>query len=159
MADELRSRTLLLTVLEAGSMMTLNLMSLVGNILLCIAVYRNTRLRRTANLYIIALAVSDLLSAIFVMPLTTGVLITGGWPFGEIVCQMNSLISVFVVYISPVTMGLTALDRFVRICKSDRLYKRFFSSRKSRLWLAAGWTFVALYLVFTRLTGSQQIRF
>ena len=119
MADELSSRSLFLTALEAGCMIMLNVLALLCNILVCIAVYRNTRLRTTRNLYIIALAVSDLLSAIFVVPFSAGVLITGRWPFGKKVCEMNGFFTVFVVYVSPVTMGLTALNRYVRICKSD----------------------------------------
>ena len=108
-------------------MTALNIFSLGGNILVCIAVYRNTRLRSTTNIYIIALAISDLLSAIFVMPFATGVLISGRWPFGKVLCQVNAFFSLFAVYVSPVTMGLTAANRYMRICKSDMEYKRFFS--------------------------------
>ena len=159
MADELSSRSLFLTLFEAGSMIVLNVLSLLGNILVCISVYRNTRLRTTTNLYIIALAVSDLLSAIFVIPLSTGVLISSRWPFGETLCQINAFFSVFATYVSPVTMGLTALNRFVRICKSDQEYQRLFSRRKSRVIVATAWTFVACYVLFTRLTGLQDFRF
>ena len=160
MADELSSRSLFLTALEAGSMIILNVLALLGNILVCIAVYRNTRLRTTTNLYIIALAVSDLLSAIFVMPFSTGALISGKWPLGKNVCEMNGFFTVFVVYVSPVTMGLTALNRYVRICKSDEQYKRFFSERKSRNLLASAWVFVAFYLILmTFVTGLQEFRF
>ena len=160
MADELSSRSLFLTVLEAGSLIVLNVLSLLGNILVCISVCRNTRLRTTTNLYIIALAVSDLLSAIFVMPLSTGVLITGRWPFSGTLCKMSGFITAYVIYVSPLTMGLTALNRFVRICKSDQQYKRFFSQRKSRILLAVVWMFVALYLLaMTSLSGLQEFRF
>lgn len=117
MADELNLRSVCLTVLEASFMILLNVSSLLGNVLVCISVHRNTRLRTTTNVYIVALAISDLLSAIFVMPLAAGVLISGRWPFGGTVCQMNAFISQFVVYVSPVTMGLTAINRYVRICK------------------------------------------
>ena len=126
MADELNSRNVFLTVLEASFMIFLNVLSLLGNVLVCISVYRNTRLRTSTNLYIVALAISDLLSAIFVMPLAAGGLISGSWPFGGTVCQMHAFMAQFVVYISPVTMGLTAINRYVRICKSDQQYKRFF---------------------------------
>ena len=160
MADELSSRSLSLTILEAGSMIVLNVLSLVGNIVVCISVYRNKRLRTTTNLYIIALAVSDLLSAIFVMPLTSGVLVAGGWPFGENLCRVSGSCAIFVIYVSPVTMGLTAFNRYIRICKSHQLYRRVFSQRKSRLLLAAAWTLVAFYLILmTRLTGLQEFRF
>ena len=129
MADELGSRSLFLTVVQSSTMAVLNV---------CIAVYRNTRLRTTTNLYIIALAVSDLLSAIFVIPFTVRALISGRWP----VCRMNALFSVFVTYVSPVTMGLTAFNRFMRICQSDQQYRRFFSRRKSPIWLTSARSFV-----------------
>ena len=76
-ADELNSRNVFLTVSEASFMILLNVLSLMGNVLVCISVYRNTRLRISTNLYIVTLAISDLLSAIFVMPLAAGVLISG----------------------------------------------------------------------------------
>ena len=132
MVDELGSRSLFLTVLEAGLMTVLILLSLLGNILIVISVYRNTRLRTTTNLYIIALAVSDLLSAMFVIPLSTGVVIKGKWPFSQTACQIHAFIALFVIYISPVTMGLTAINRYVRMCKSDQQYKR---SRLPRIWV------------------------
>ena len=159
MANELGTRSLFLTALEAGSMVVLNVLSLSGNVLVCISVYRNPRLRTSTNLYIIALAISDLLSAIFVTPLAAGVLISGRWPFGETVCQIHGFFSLFVVYISPVTMGLTAVNRYVRICKSDQQYQRFFSHRKSRVVLASAWMLVACYILIARLTGLQGFRF
>ena len=140
-------------------MIALNIMSLGGNIMVCIAVYRNTRLRSTTNIYIIALAISDLLSAIFVMPFAAGVLISGRWPFGKVLCQINAFFSLFAVYVSPVTMGLTAVNRYMRICKSDMEYKRFFSPIKSRLVLAFVWGLIAGYILFSRLAGLQGFQF
>ena len=159
MADDLGSRSLFLTVLEAGLMILFNTLSLFGNVLVCISVYRNTRLRTTTNIYIIALAVTDLLSAIFVMPFVTGVLITGGWPFGKTICQMHAFFSLFVVYLSPVTMGLTALNRYVKICQPHQQYRRLFSNKSSCILLASTWTLIALYLLVTRLAGFQEFRF
>lgn len=115
MADELSSRSLYLAVVEVTSLIILNVLSLTGNTFVCISVYKNTRLRTTTNLYIIALAVSDLLSAVFVMPFGTGVLLTSKWIFGGVFCQFHAFFSLFVIYVSPVTMGLTAVNRYVRM--------------------------------------------
>ena len=152
MESELSSRSMLVTVLEASFMIVLNVVSLLGNMLVCISVYRNSRLRTTTNVYIVALV----LSAIFVMPLAAGVLISGRWPFGEALCQIFSL---FVVYISPVTMGLTALNRYVRICGSEQQYKRFFFIWESRMALASAWTFVTSYICIMPLSGLQGFHF
>ena len=157
--DDLQSRSTALIVVESGAMITLNILSLVGNILVCISVYRNARLRTTTNLYIIALAVSDLLSAIFVMPFVAGVLISGRWPFGEMICQVHAFFSLFVVYVSPVTMGLTAANRYMRMCKSDQQYKRFFSPMKSRVILASAWISITFYILISRLAGFEGFYF
>ena len=134
-------------------MIALNILSLLGNILVCLSVYRNSSLRTTTNLYIIALAVTGLIAATLVMPPATGVLITGRWPFGETACQIHAYFSLFVVYVSPVTMGLTALNRYIRICKSNQKYSLYFSKKKSRIFLGSAWTFVALYILIPRLTA------
>ena len=56
-------------------------------------------------------------------------------------------------------MGLTAVNRYVRICKSDQQYKKLFSARKSRALLAFVWTFVACYTVVPRMAGLQAYEF
>ena len=142
-------------------MIALNILSLLGNILVCLSVYRNSRLRTTTNLYIIALAVTDLIAATLVMPPATGVLITGRWPFGVTVCQIHAYMyfSLFVVYVSPVTMALTALNRYIRMCKSNQQYNLYFSKKKSRILLGSAWKFVALFILIPRLTGLQDFHF
>ena len=159
MVGTLEPRSTAITVVEAGAMIALNIISLLGNVLVCLSVYRNNRLRTTTNLYIIALAVTDLIAATLVMPPATGVLITGRWPFGETACQIHAYFGLFAVYVSPVTMGLTALNRYTRICKSDQQYNLFFSKKKSRIFLGFSWTFVALWILIPRLTGLQEFYF
>ena len=159
MPEDLGTRSLGLIVTEVSFLITLNILSLIGNTLVCISICKNPRLRTTTNLYIIALALSDLLSAVFVMPISAGVLITGNWTLGESLCQLHAFFSLFVIYVSPVTMGLTAVNRYVRICKSDQQYNRLFSARKSRVLLASVWILVACYTVVPRLFGLQAFEF
>ena len=139
--------------------MVLNILSLLGNVLVCLSVYRNQRLRTSTNLYIIALAVSDLLSAVLVMPLGEIVLFSGKWPFGKTICQLHAFISLFVIYVSPATMSLTAVNRYFRICRSSISYQKIFSHRKSRVWLALVWFFVACYIAIPRLANWQGFEF
>ena len=159
MADDLTSRSLAVTIVEVSSLMILNVLSLLGNTLVCILFYKNERLRTTTNLYIIALAVSDLLSAIFVMPFGIGVLISGEWIFGGTMCEIGAFFVCFVAYVSPATMSLTAINRYFRICQSDQQYRKYFSPWKSRIWLACVWIFVACYAVIPKLAGLQDYAF
>lgn len=159
MAKELSSRSLLLISVEAGLMLLLNILSLLGNLLTCIAVYRNTRLRTTTNIYIAALAAVDLLSASLALPMSTGVLTSERRPFGEALCKINAFIVTYVTYISPVIIGLTALNRYVKICKTNQQYKRLFSDNKSRILVVTMWLFMGLYVVISRLIGPQEVQF
>ena len=159
MADDLASRSLALVIFEGSSLVVLNILSLAGNIMVCLSVYRNPRLRTPTNLYIIALAVSDLLSAVFVMPLSEIILFTGKWSLGETICQFHAFMSIFVIYVSPATMGLTAVNRYVRMCKPNTTYQKIFSPRKSRLWVIFVWLFVACYVAIPQLAKLQDFEF
>ena len=159
MSDDLSSRSLSITVVEVASLIILNVLSLVGNTLIFVSAYSNKRLRTTTNLYIIALALSDLISALIVMPLSTGVLISGKWIYGEAICQLHAFFCMFAIYVSSVTMGLTAVNRYTKMCKSDKQYKKWFSMKKSRMLLAFAWVFVACYIVIPRLLGLQKYDF
>ena len=139
-------------------MLLLNILSLLGNLLTCIAVYRNTRLRTTTNIYIAALAAVDLLSASLALPMSTGVLISGRWPFGEALCKIKGFIVTHVTYISPVIIGLTALNRYVKICKTN-LFFRLFSEKKSRILVVTVWLLMSVYVVISRLIGPQEVQF
>ena len=127
--------------------------------MICLSVYRNPRLRTPTNLYIIALAVSDLLSAVFVMPLSEIILFTGKWSFGEFTCQFHAFMSIFVIYVSPATMGLTAVNRYVRMCRSNTTYQKIYSLRKSCLWVLFLWLFVACYIAIPQLAKLQDFEF
>ena len=160
MTDELSSRSLFITVVEVFSILTLNVFSLVGNTLVCIAVFKNVRLRSITNLYIVALAVSDLLSAIFVMPFVCAVLVASKWVFGDVVCGFHAFFSLFVIYVSPVTMGMTAVNRYVRMCKPGEIYRRWFTKTKSIAFLTCVWIVVACYVAvppFARFQGHHFI--
>ncbi|XP_068762535.1 melatonin receptor type 1C-like [Montipora capricornis] len=159
MTDELSSRSLFITALEVLSILSLNVLSLTGNTLVCIAVFKNVRLRSTTNMYIVALALSDLLSAIFVMPFVCGVLVASKWVFGDVVCHFHAFFGLFVIYVSPVTMGMTAVNRYVRMCKPDEIYRRWFSKRKSIAFLTCVWIVVACYVAVPRIAGFQEHRF
>lgn len=75
-----------MVVIEASACVFLNIISIVGDVFVCLAVYRNPRLRSSMDLYITALALADLCCAAVEMPVTTTVLITGKWQFENVFC-------------------------------------------------------------------------
>ena len=155
---ELPSRSLTVVIIEASICIALNITSLTGNSLVCIAAYRNLNLRSTTNLYIIALAVSDLLVATIEIPLTSSTLIVGKWDFGNALCQIQGFVAEFAYYVTPATLSLTAFNRYVKIVKTNH-YNKIFSPRRSKIWLSCLWLFLALYLLIVRVTNWITINF
>ena len=155
---ELPTRSLAVVIIEAGVCLSMNVISITGNLLIGLAVYKNPKLRSTINLYIIALAASDLLCATVEMPLTSAVLITGKWEFGDALCQLFSFVDVFVTYVTPATMGLMAFNRYMRIVKTNH-YKKIFSRRKSKIWLCCVWLSLTFYLLISRVASWSTFEF
>jgi len=84
----------------------------------------------------------------------------GLWPCDlPLSCLLCSVCGVRFNRPSTVTMGLTAFDRYMRICKSELQYKKIFSPWKSRAWLACAWFFIACYSAVPKLAGLQDYAF
>ena len=56
-------------------------------------------------------------------------------------------------------MGLTAVNRYVRMCRSNTTYQKIFSLRKSCLWVLFLWLFVACYIAIPQLAKLQDFEF
>ena len=155
---ELQERNLAVVIVESTACLTMNIISVIGNTLVCFAVYRNPKLRSTINLYIIALAISDLLCATVEMPLASATLITGRWMFGDALCWFQGFVDVFITYVTPATMGLTAFNRYMRIVKTHS-YNKIFSPCKSKIWLSSLWITIALYIILGQITNFNSFEF
>jgi len=71
---------------------------LCGNILVCVAVYRNPSMRTVTNYFILNLAVADALVILFCLPFTVVWDVTSTWWFGTAVCKfvLNLQVSTFI---------------------------------------------------------------
>ncbi|XP_030128022.4 neuropeptide FF receptor 2 [Taeniopygia guttata] len=88
------------------------LLCMVGNGGVCCIVLWNKRMRTVTNLFILNLAVSDLLVGLFCMPTTLLDNIIAGWPFGSLVCKMSGMVQGISVSASVFTLVAIAVDRF-----------------------------------------------
>ena len=64
----------------------------------------------------------------------------------------------FAFQVTPATLGLTAINRYVKIVKTSH-YKRNFSPCRSKIWLSCLWLSLALYLLIARATNWVKIDF
>ncbi|XP_040832016.1 neuropeptide FF receptor 1, partial [Ochotona curzoniae] len=88
------------------------LLCMVGNALVCFTVLRNRHMRTVTNMFILNLAVSDLLVGIFCMPTTLVDNLITGWPFDNATCKMSGLVQGMSVSASVFTLVAIAVERF-----------------------------------------------
>ncbi|XP_068868539.1 neuropeptide FF receptor 2 [Aphelocoma coerulescens] len=88
------------------------LLCMVGNGGVCFIILWSKHMRTVTNLFILNLAVSDLLVGLFCMPTTLLDSIIAGWPFGSLVCKMSGMVQGISVSASVFTLVAIAVDRF-----------------------------------------------
>ena len=123
--------------------------SLIGNCLVCLAFYRNRRLRTVSNFYVLSLAIADLTVASLVYPFST---IASGfrrWPFSHNFCQASGLLIYYWAQASLCVLALTSINRYFCVVEPHR-YATFFTRKKTALSIFGVWIFLFIfYLTFT----------
>lgn len=145
-------------ILEVAILLIINIAAFVGNLLVCIASYRNQRLRSAANVYMIALAITDILAATITTPMTLASIMKGRWVFGIYGCRIQGFFAHFLVYTSMYTLALMAVNRYFRIVK-PKYYKKIFGGRRPLCLIAVVWVFVALFVSTPPAAGLARFEF
>ena len=88
----------------------------IGNSLVLLVVLKNGDYRRnTTSLFILNLAVADVLFLVFCVPFHAVIYSSGDWPFGEFMCKFVHLIQYASMVASILTLIIMALDRFLAV--------------------------------------------
>ena len=91
--------------------------TIIGNILVCVAVILVRKLRRPYNYLLVSLAVSDLCVAILVMPLAMVYEFLGEWKLGRTVCDIWVSFDVLSCTASILNLCMISVDRYLAITK------------------------------------------
>ena len=83
LAVDLLQRSRELVIFETSFVIFLSIISLIGNIMVCFVVLRNSRLQTIPNMFVVALAISDIAVAVLAMPLSAVILMQGKWPYDK----------------------------------------------------------------------------
>ena len=138
-------RGTVLVVVELFIFLVLNIAAFVGNLLVCMAFYRNPSLRTVTNNFILSLALTDLLMAVVVMPGFTVSSLLNRWIAGETISQIIFCFLMFSLNTSLSNVMLLAMNRYFRVVR-PALYGNIYSKKSSAVMVAATWI-VTLALV------------
>ena len=114
---ELSGRSTPVKITEAAILVCLILLAFVGNVLVCITVFKSACLRTIPNMFITNLAVSDILMAVVCMPISLHVLTSGKWPFSSSLCDMHGFFMFTFGIVSLVNMSAIAVNRYFALCR------------------------------------------
>ncbi|KAG7476678.1 hypothetical protein MATL_G00085380 [Megalops atlanticus] len=119
---------------------TLIIMTVLGNLLVMVALCKDRHLRKKkTNYFIVSLAFADLLVALVVMPFAAIELTAGSWRYGETFCLIRTSLDVLLTTASILHLCCIALDRYYAICCQPLVYRNKMTPIRVALMLGGCW--------------------
>ncbi|XP_010875592.1 5-hydroxytryptamine receptor 4 isoform X2 [Esox lucius] len=116
------------------------IMTVLGNLLVMVALCKDRNLRKKkTNYFIVSLAFADLMVAVVVMPFAAIELTTGQWWYGEIFCLVRTSLDVLLTTASILHLCCIALDRYYAICCQPLVYRNKMTPIRVALMLGGCW--------------------
>ena len=117
--------------------------ALGGNAVVCYTIFRKQRLRTVTNIFIISLAIADMIMTFFCVPFTLlSNMIFYYWPFGSFLCPFVGYVQLVSVILRAFTLVAITCDRHYVIWRPlrQRLKKTHGKCIILGLWIAAAIT-------------------
>ncbi|XP_068265450.1 histamine H2 receptor [Nyctibius grandis] len=135
-----------LQLLVGSCLAILIVITLCGNIIVCLAVTLDRRLRSLTNCIIVSLAITDLLLGVLVLPFSAFYELAKEWPFGSTLCNIYSSLDVMLCTASILNLFMISLDRYFAVTTPLR-YTQLVTPFRVAVGLVVIWT-VSLMVSF-----------
>ncbi|XP_072529692.1 histamine receptor H2a isoform X1 [Salminus brasiliensis] len=137
------------------------LLTVCGNVLVCLAVFATRRLRSVTNCFIVSLAVTDLLLGVLVLPFSTLLEVTGDWPLGAHFCNVYISMDVMLSTASILNLLAISVDRYFAVTAPLRyptlLLPWRVGASLAAIWLVSvGVSFVPIHLGWNTVDRTVQ---
>lgn len=109
------SEKLLSQVVLGISLSSLILLTISGNVLVCLAVCASRRLRCLTNCFIVSLAITDLLLGLLVLPFSALSLLSDEWLLGPDFCNLYICMDVMLCTASILNLLAISVDRYLAV--------------------------------------------
>ncbi|XP_029198448.2 RYamide receptor-like [Acropora millepora] len=146
---------------ETIALCILFVVSLLGNSLIAVVVYKTPTLRKPINFFIVNMAMSDLLFSLIVVPVTLVYLhlqswaITGG-VMASTTCKVTPYLVGVSIFVSTQSLVVIAVDRFVAVVFPLRV--SFLTSKRCLLCIVSIWI-VSMLVAIPHLLANKLFEF
>ncbi|XP_057303782.1 alpha-1A adrenergic receptor-like [Hydractinia symbiolongicarpus] len=125
----------------------LTILGITSNMALIYIIVAAKRLHTIANVFIVNLAVCDLIMAALIMPFDAEFLLRGYYSHGDILCGFKEVALMFSLPSSVVNLLLLTLERFITVTFSFQRHI-IFSKRNIALLIFVSWSYTLLVAIY-----------
>ncbi|XP_063160558.1 melatonin receptor type 1B [Candoia aspera] len=140
------------TVLSSVLIFT-TVVDVVGSLLVIVSVSKNRKLRNAGNVFVVSLALADLVVALYPYPLVLVALFHNGWSLGETHCKASGFVMGLSVIGSIFNITAIAVNRYCYICHSFA-YNKVYSWQNTMLYVCLIWILTVVATVPNFFVGS-----
>lgn len=144
------------TVVKSIFLTIFIVLAIGGNILVCVAIRLNKRLRTLTNYYVFNLAIADLLFGLTGMPLLLVTSIAGKWILGPAMCQLSGVLTTLFVLVSIWTLSLIGVNRYFAVGRPNS-YKSTYKKKRVLISIGCVWG-LAFVVAVAPVLGWSRIR-
>ncbi|XP_076348705.1 uncharacterized protein LOC143246230 [Tachypleus tridentatus] len=117
------------------------ILSIFGNIMVILTIVRHKGMRTRTNMFIVNLAVADVLTAAIDMPVSLVTINHGDWIMGDFFCKLNGFTMALFLICSIHTLMYISIHKYISI---TRPFSRAMNPRRILIMIAAAWCWSAL---------------
>lgn len=114
------------------------IVGLFGNIFVIVTVFHYKHMRTLTNVFLVNLAISDLLVVLFCIPITLGTYVYKDYVYGIGMCKLTSFLQGSAISVSSLSLLTISINRFIAIHRPLRA-KIIFSKRRVYFVIVAIW--------------------
>nr|AKQ63032.1 excitatory peptide receptor 1 [Platynereis dumerilii] len=129
------------------------IVGVVGNGLLIFIVLHNKNMRNVPNVFIVSLALGDLLLILISVPFTATIYTFTEWPYGEVMCKIIEFLQALSLGVSVFTLTMLSYDRYIAIV--DPMKRHRTSSMAVTIGCAIAVWIVSTVLAVLELFGAH----